>query len=828
MEEREIIYISNIEDLQNIGKDPSYPLKVQYELTQDIDASDTINWNDGEGFAPIGNDYNQPFTGVFDGKGHKIRNLYINRPSLDYVGLFGYVDSGGQVKNVGLENVQVVGSWRVGGLVGCNYGTVSQSYSTGSVGGNKEVGGLVGSNYGTVSQSYSTGSVEGNQYVGGLVGNNDVGTVGQSYSTGSVAGSYDVGGLVGGNVDTVSRSYSTVSVAGNSSVGVIVVYKHGGTVSQSYWDIETSGQSTSDWGKGRTTAQMKQQATYVGWDFVNVWAIEENVTYPYLRALGQPVEPVIVEKEIWSLSDLNKIGRDREYPMDGHYTLMVDIDASATINWDGGKGFKPITLVGRFDGNGHVIRNLYINRLEEDRVGLFSHVYGEVKNIGVENVQVVGYEYVGGLVGRNYGTVSQSYSTGSVVGSYKVGGLVGLNRGTVSQSYSTGSVSGVDGVGGLVGDNYSGTVSQSYSTGSVAGGGSVGGLVGRNEGGTVTQSYSTGSVSGKQNVGGLVGVNDGGTVTDSYWDKETYGQTVSAGGEGKTTAEMKQQATYVGWDFVNVWAIEENVTYPYLRALGQPVEPVIVEKEIWSLSDLNKIGRDREYPMDGHYTLMVDIDASATINWDGGKGFKPITLVGRFDGNGHVIRNLYINRLEEDRVGLFSHVYGEVKNIGVENVQVVGYEYVGGLVGRNYGTVSQSYSTGSVVGSYKVGGLVGLNRGTVSQSYSTGSVSGVDGVGGLVGDNYSGTVSQSYSTGSVAGGGSVGGLVGRNEGGTVTQSYSTGSVSGKQNVGGLVGVNDGGTVIDSYWDKETSGQTTSNGGEGKTTAEMKQQATFVG
>jgi len=695
-----VIYISNVVDLQKIGNDPGYPLDGEYELTQDIDALDTINWNDGAGFAPIGNDTN-PFTGVFDGKRHKIRNLYINRPSQNYVGLFGYVGSGGQVKNVGLENVQVVGREyvgglvgynsggavsqsystgsvggkdRVGGLVGQNYnGILSESYSTGSVAGNYVVGGLVGRNYGTVSESYSTGSVSGGNSVGGLVGSNWYGTVSESYSTGSVQCNTYVGGLVGLNYyATVSQSYSTGSVVGGGYVGGLVGYDDGGTVSGSYWDVETSGQSTSAGGEGKNTVEMKQQATFVGWDFVNVWAIEENVSYPYLQALGQTVEPpAVVEKEIWSLSDLNKIGRDWGYPMDGRYTLMVDIDASETVNWEGGKGFKPIVLLGRFDGNGHVIRNLYINRPSQDYVGLFGCVGsgGKVKNVGLENVQVVGDEDVGGLVGWNEGTVSESYSTGSVQGEWEVGGLAGRNEGTVSQSYSagsvsgnnyvgglvggnggtvsesysTGSVSGDEYVGGLVGLNYYATVSQSYSTGSVVGsyyvgglvarnygtvtqcystgsvegnnyvgglvgynnwgpvsqsystgsvsgtGWDIGGLVGWNEGlvsqsysagsvsgnnyvgglvgenwGPVSQSYSTGSVSGDEYVGGLVGYNED-TVEQSYWDIETSGQSTSAGGEGKTTAEMKQQATFVDWDFVNVWGIKETQTYPYFR-----------------------------------------------------------------------------------------------------------------------------------------------------------------------------------------------------------------------------------------------------------------------
>ena len=79
--------------------------------TADINASDTRNWNDGKGFKPIGFDYDNSFTGVYDGLHHLITDLYINRPG-QYVGLFGYVAGGeGQVvRKVNLQNIHLTGS----------------------------------------------------------------------------------------------------------------------------------------------------------------------------------------------------------------------------------------------------------------------------------------------------------------------------------------------------------------------------------------------------------------------------------------------------------------------------------------------------------------------------------------------------------------------------------------------------------------------------------------------------------------------------------------------------------------------------------------------
>ena len=321
--------ITTVEELQAMKDN----LSGYYALGNDINASATSGWNSGAGFIPIGTDTNQ-FTGSFDGQGYKIINLRINRPSTNYVGLFGYVGSGGAVENVGLENENIKGNLRVGGLVGFNdRGTVSNSYSTGSVSGSGDyAGGLVGINYGTVSNSYSTGSVSGDYIVGGLVGYNLYGTVSRSYSTGSVSGDNIVGGLVGESYGTVFNSYSTGSVSGDCIVGGLVglnyvnvsnSYSTGsvsggdivgglvgvsyGTVSNSFWDKETSGKTTSAGGTGKTTVQMKDIRTYTSlewsgeglyepvWDFVgtqyddegteNIWNIRPLVNdgYPFLE-----------------------------------------------------------------------------------------------------------------------------------------------------------------------------------------------------------------------------------------------------------------------------------------------------------------------------------------------------------------------------------------------------------------------------------------------------------------------------------------------------------------------------------------------------------------
>jgi hypothetical protein len=263
------------------------------------------------------------------------------------------------------------------------------------------------------------------------------------------------------------------------------------------------------------------------------------------------------------------------------YKQTANINASTATTWNHGSGFFPIgnpatPFKGTYDGGGYTIDQLKVSAVSSN-LGLFGYtIRATIKNLKMTNVNVSGTTRIGGLVGYSdtSSTVSNCSSTGSVIGSTAaVGGVVGLNsyHSTVSNCYSTSSVTGGSisyDIGGLVGLNLdNSTVSNSYSTGSVAGGSGsyqIGGLVGDNFTSTVSTCYSTGSVSGTSSVGGLVGRNIS-IVTNSFWDKQTSGQTTSPGGTGMTTAEMKQQATFTGWDFTTIWKITEGVSYPKLQ-----------------------------------------------------------------------------------------------------------------------------------------------------------------------------------------------------------------------------------------------------------------------
>ena len=309
--------IADCNQLQDMINSP----KGDYSLTSDIDCSDTKNWNNGQGFIPIGNG-SKMFSGSFDGNGHTISNLTINTPETDSVGLFGY--STGNISNVGLINVNIKGNMYVGGIAGINEGTISNSYTTGNISGSDRfIGGLVGMYQGgTTSGSYSTANITGTSLgsagVGGIAGYMTGGTISTSYSTGNITAPYSTGGLVGGfGPGAISDSYSTGNISGNSYVGGSVGYQRGGTinniysigkvtasknigglvgykesgdVNNSFWNKQTSSKTSSAGGVGKTTTEMKTQSTYTGWDFASVWRIETD-DYPKLGA--KPAEVVV-------------------------------------------------------------------------------------------------------------------------------------------------------------------------------------------------------------------------------------------------------------------------------------------------------------------------------------------------------------------------------------------------------------------------------------------------------------------------------------------------------------------------------------------------------
>ena len=824
----------------------------------------------------------------------------------DYVGgLVGFSTSTTIVSSN--SSCSVSGNNNTGGLIGSTNGSnISSSYNTGTVSGNQSVGGLVGynNNNSNINNSYNSASVSStHNSLGGLVGSHLSGTISSSYNIGSITASNyrnDIGGLVGSNYSAINNSYSTGSITcpnTNDNVGGLVGNNNGGTINNSYsignldmtnggsnvgglvglqqnsgttnnsfWNMNTSGQSTSAAGVGKTTAQMLEICTFVdgseaSWDFMtettngtnDYWGMNtsDNSGYPFLSwqgfshtamccpqpagagTLADPYQITKVEELCWVSQNTSE--------WDKYYIQTADIDASGTSSWNSGAGFSPIgnsttQFTGNYDGKGYTIDGLFINRPSTDNIGLFGYANGaEISNLGITNCDYTGQYRVGVIVGYISGSnVHECYSSGSVSGLNMIGGLAGANVSstTISNCYSLTNVNRLSGTstsfGAFVGSNTSSTVQNCYAVGNA--------------------SY-TGATNPTDK--GFAGSNTSGTYNNNFFDSDVSNQSsdVVGAATAKTTAEMQDIATFTNtttvglttaWDFTGTqnndaatddpWNISSgtNNGYPYLQKTPEGAGTQADPFQIATIDDLFWLSQNSTH-WNKYYIQTANIDATSTNTWnvgdhdgDGGTtpevpmGFSPIGNLsiyfrGSYNGQGYTIDALYINRISSadgSRVGLFGLTYGGlINNLGLTNVNIAGYSEVGALVGGASSEINSCYSTGTVSSTYRyTGGLIGRlgsNSATMNNCYSNATVS-----------------STEYY---------AGGLIGRTEYATLSNSYSTGAVSGAGHIGGLIGSNNASTttISNSFWDTQTSGQATSAAGTGRTTAEMKELCTFV-
>jgi len=572
---------------------------------------------------------------------------------------------------------------------------------------------------------------------------------------------------------------------------------------------------------------------------------------------NDPYQIESLENLYWIAADDDVIpDPDQETRWQSHYIQTADIDATDTENWFTGEGWKPIgfngiSFSGHYDGGNHIIDQLYINAPELNFVGLFGFTSNAtLENIGLTDVSINGDVNVGSLAGRaGITTINNCYSTGQVTaqGNWNVGGLVGRSFvSTVTDSYSECEVNGYLEVGGLIGSGGN-SIINCYSIGDVNGEKYVGGLSGSFSG-SIENSYSTGDVTASDRAyGGLVGyISVAITVLNSYYDYEE----VLVNGENVITIGALDNDMFDEW-MNNGLSLDID---DYLQYEGG-------NYLINTTDDLKRLlafGQFSEYS----YMLTSDLDLAGNANF-----YIPY-FRGTFEGGGYQIHNINIDMSGYAILGLFGLVSeAQIQNVNVVNANIHGSGNIGGLAGINfYSTLTNNSSSGEFSGFDNIGGLAGNNyslghpdkNSIIETSYSKGIVNGSQNVGGLVGKNDD-EINNCFSTAVVSGTNFVGGLVGFNYtftwplsthfhksdvydinyyavnksdnlssdfdrddyGASISNSFSIGSVNGEEDgVGGLVGYQSLPSVTDSYWDTETSGQTTSAGGEGRTTDEM--------
>jgi len=572
---------------------------------------------------------------------------------------------------IDIKNCHVIGdvtafataSANAGGLAGRSIGAgsikIMNCFVVGDVsasGSAPSAGGLLGYSYctleitscyvmGVVSASHSVVSYA---FAGGLVGYNSVGSTATTVITikncyvvddvlASGSGYVYAGGLIGcggGRGDIIIENcYVTGDVISSANAGDLfgVIDGYSTTVNSCY-RISTQtvmGTTINTRGETLSPAQMRQQWSFVGWDFENIWAINPTVNngYPHLKNLDSDPQLPDDVIHIRTVTQLAAIGGPESA---GKY-YVLDNDINLVNEWIPINDFR-----GTFDGRGHTINNLYIlessNRQHAGLFGQISSASVAIKNIGINigSNGLTGTSLVGGLIGFVSGSVvvENCYVTGDVSGfSSGVGGLIGFVSSSssslvVENCYATGDVSGAFYVGGLIGyiSSTMSVVENCYATGDVysvsyhAGGligyvtssssaivkncyatgdvysrsYGVGGLIGSvfvyGTGSVVVENcYATGNVSGSSSAG--MGTDVGGLIgyvyvasSSSFMVKNSYrlstqnivGRPVNNLGNPLTPTQMRQQSSFVGWDFDNIWMFDlaMNYGYPYLQGVG--------------------------------------------------------------------------------------------------------------------------------------------------------------------------------------------------------------------------------------------------------------------
>jgi len=742
------------------------------------------------------------FTGSFDGNGHAISNLTIDTNGIGnaWLGLFGKTGSTSEIKNLGIEDVNITsgnGSGSLGGLVGWNGGKISNCYASGAVNGgdySSYLGGLVGWNEGTISNCYSIAVVNGHFCLGGLVGENYRGTIDNCYTTVVVTGGIDskhLGGLVGENsYGTIINCHASCTITGgphSSYVGGLVGYNNSIDIIS---DCSATGVVTGGSNLGGL----------LGLNFYNTI----NKCYASVAISGGSCLGGLVG---WN----------------GHGTIS--------------KCYANGTVSGR-DGS-----NYLGGLVGENLEGTINNCYATGAVSGGDYSS-----WIGGLVGLNGGSINGCYSSGAVAtggGTTQVtlGGLVGHNAGTISNCYASGAVTGGSNyiwIGGLVGFN-GGIISNSYATGDVTGWSKtcvLGGLAGYNSV-SISNCYATGKISGGDQLsylGGLVGINNEGTINNCFWDTQTSEMAIGAGDNhegtitnllGKTTDEMQAQSTFTdyGWDFSTpVWRMVcECGNYPklwweeikYGGGSGTTEDPYL----ICIAEQMNQIGAD-DNNLDKHFFLMNDIDLAVYDNNDyniiGGSysGGWYTMFQGVFDGDGHTIRNLKLN-VNTSRVGLFGYIghNGVVKNVFLEGIDIKAIHYAGGIAGRNEGTIENCHVSGTIQGQQVCGGITGFcfgqmwpnNISEIRNCSFRGQVTGTWATGGIVGGTDGPEIVKCYAIAEIVGQVQCGGIVGQNMGGNLNLCFSKGTVTCSDGAGGFAGITYdhcgyGGDIHDCYSD----------------------------
>lgn len=799
-----IIHVSTIGDLMCIANNPND----FYTLTNDIDASNAnINI--------------QTFSGSLNGQGYQIK--------LGSKPLFGKLESTANIQNLSVVSSGVNGTEEnpTGLLAEVSYGRVSQCEARGSVSGSSSVGGLIGHVLdGMVSDCYSSGYVRASDStVGGLIGKAENSTIERCYSTASVSGtSLEAGGLIGNNSgSTIANCYASSAESGQ----ILGVGLGSDTVSN------------------KTSQEIKSAQTFSGFDFNNTWTIIEGETTPLLVSIngkGTEQNPYRLHCMMNPQTNLDILKAGLGEGGKGKY-FKLDSDI---INYNmPSYGNDENRFNGVFDGNNHVfyscsnnifgsigesglVKNITFRRMTSAYKDIYGPIasinYGTVENCHISDTTISGGKDLGGIVGENInGTIRHCSFSGSISGSSSgIGGIAGYNSyGTITEcSVKNDRVSGGGhSIGGIVGDNTSGIIENciNYNMSTNGTGGEVGGIAGRVYNGTVRNCYANQVTPSADKCGGVVGaIIENATIENCYYNSERTAYAIGADDEtpGDTTGALnnttvKSAASFAGFDFANIWTIDEDGDLALLaiKGAGTKENPYkIRSRQDWEDAGdgINNNG-DRNY-----YILSNNVyDTSSKNEFKGslnGQGYSINLSSAQFIsnlsqsgyiGNITITSNGYANAITSSNGAKVEHVsffnnnaglFGEFKDSTAQNCAVIGEN-------EQYRTDICGGFAGSVSGSSTIADCYVRSLNLIGDNFA----------GGFVGNNSGGKITNCYVYDTtVSSQNSAGGFAGRNDNdGIIQNCYTNALVTSDTYPGAFVGMNYA-TISNAYANNEGS------------------------
>ena len=835
-------------DMQSGVKNYTKVVSKLEELSTSISAIGTYTSNlknlSPRTWTPIGTS-STPFTGKFNGNGYAVKYLYVNATTT-YQGLFGHVNSADAViSNLGIEAsfIKSTNYW-VGGLIGLvSAGKVENCYAINNkVLGHSAVGGLIGQNASSLTNSYVIKTLvraSSENKAGGLIGQNVNANVENCYSSSNKVYSDDspayAGGLIGysgnsviTNCYAVGTSVTSASASATDKGGLIGAQSTS-TITNSYHNGKDNGIGTY---KASFTSDM-----FVGYD-ENIWDL--STTYPTLKTTPVPIttEDCVACPVGWTTTSTGATAKTAcNTCVDGYISqngeCVRSCDASANEIWSAAAQ-SCVCVDGSYSDAGMCL----------------TCPAGAYCADGVQTQCPAGTYSAAGAkecVSCESGAISSAGATECTICE---AGTYANAAATECTSCQTGTTSDA----GATQASDCNRCAQGYV--------SVGGSCVTCPAGTIWGDTSTcipdNETTEWDSESGKLKCTD---ETYAEMDEDTHICTCVANMEDSDGDGMCECSE--GYKMENGVCVVELTCGENAAPNAEKTECVCNDGYAIGIPDTRTHLSDAELEEQGYtviktlaelenvrnnlagkYALGADIYineqspvevGSCSVEIPAGEGTKayrchkangtwtPDTSVfttswtpigngttnftGNFNGNGYEISNLYINSTSQEQ-GLFGYTEGAtISNVGVVDSYVKGSYCVGGLVGSNYtnSTVTNSYATNNVVtgSSYDVGGLVGFTytNSTITNSYAINNVvTGSNTVGGLVGLNNNSTITNSYAINNVVtGSNTVGGLVGFTyTNSTVSNSYATGNtVSGSDYVGGLLGYN-GGIVTNSY------------------------------